>query len=64
MFTSDIPLDPGKVDDECNDWGDPPDPPEDNCICVNQKLTAALVMRSSSTEIKRLLTGSVAQSSS
>jgi hypothetical protein len=35
MFTADIAWDPAKVDDECDDWGDPPDPPEDNFIYVN-----------------------------
>jgi hypothetical protein len=26
MFTADIPLNPAKVNDECNDWGDLPVP--------------------------------------
>jgi hypothetical protein len=39
MFTADIPWDPAKIDDECEDWGDLPDPPEDNFIYVDQGLT-------------------------
>jgi hypothetical protein len=39
MFTADIPWDPAKVDDECNNWGDLPDPLEDNFIFVEQGLT-------------------------
>ena len=27
MFTADMPWDPSDVDDECDDWGDLPDPP-------------------------------------
>jgi hypothetical protein len=39
MFTADMPWDPSKVDDEYYDWGDLPDPPEDNFIYVDQGLT-------------------------
>jgi hypothetical protein len=39
MFTADIPWDPAKVDDEYDDWGDLPDPPEDNFIYVDHGLT-------------------------
>jgi hypothetical protein len=39
MFTADMPWDPSKIDDEHDDWGDLPDPPEDNSICVDQELT-------------------------
>jgi hypothetical protein len=39
MFTSDMPWDPSKVDDEYDDWGDLPDPPGDNFIYVDQGLT-------------------------
>jgi hypothetical protein len=39
MFTADMPWDPSKVDDEYDDWGDLPDPPEDHFIYVDQGLT-------------------------
>ena len=40
MFTLDmLPLDPSKVDDEFDDWGDLPIPKEDTFIYVDQGLT-------------------------
>jgi hypothetical protein len=39
MFTADMPWDPSKIEDEHDDCGDLPDPPEDNFICVDQGLT-------------------------
>jgi hypothetical protein len=39
MFTADMPWDPGKIDDEYDDWGDLPDPLEENFIYVDQGLT-------------------------
>jgi hypothetical protein len=34
-FTTDMPWDPSKMDDEYNNWGDLPDPREDNFIYVD-----------------------------
>jgi hypothetical protein len=39
MFTADTQWDLGKIDDSHDDWGDLPDPLEDNFICVDQGLT-------------------------
>jgi hypothetical protein len=34
-----IPWDPAKVDEECDNWGDLPDPPEDNFNCLGRGST-------------------------
>jgi hypothetical protein len=41
MFAADTPWDLSKVDDKHDDWGDLPDPPEDNFIHVDHGLTDA-----------------------